>query len=289
MSETRTAPAGYRECFIAFLDILGFRELIERSESVPALVDSLSQLTGVSARLKPGMKETSHGPCPMQTRSFSDCVAVFTPTKPGEPFAKNGLSQLLFVVRHIHDKVLDLGACVRGGVTVGKMYWDPAWSRLDDAQCLGQESMLPLTFGPGLVAAYELESKKAVVPRVLVDSSIIRCARKPQSKPMKAYPFGTTGVLADYFKTDVDRVVFLDLLHADVTRSSDEKLISNSDGFTIEWTWNGSRVSKVRQQVRELASRVIRENKADACVRGKHQWLLDYVANAESGTVIGET
>lgn len=272
---------GYRECYVAFLDILGFKELVFRSESNPELLGRLSRLTAVSAQLKPGAKQTHLGLCPMQTRSFSDCVAVFTPTRPGAGFANDGLVQLLFVVRFIHDEVLKLETCVRGAVTIGKMYWHPQWSCAAFADDQATVAPLPLTFGPGLVAAYELESKRAKVPRVLVDKAL--CRKVTGDTSPNAYPFGKDGTpLSAYLRQDADGEHHLDLLHRDVTRSDDESMRVTANGFVIEWNSRLSLSTLTRDRARKLAEDGIRKNGADACVRGKLQWLSEYAVAAEA-------
>jgi hypothetical protein len=268
-----TDQPGYRECFVVFLDILGFRKLIARSETDPGVLATLSHLTAVSARFRPGLKETSQGRCPMQFRSFSDCVVGFTPRAAGFGFAPNGLAQLLFVVRFIHDELLTLGASVRGGVTLGKMYWHPSWSR-PEAHDAPEVSAKPLTFGPGLVAAYDIESKSAKVPRVLVGKDLREYVASVSS--LEAFPFGQSGNLLAFIRRDFDGEHYLDLLHPDVTRSQDERLRLTPDGFAIEWTPSPSRWSIVRKAAEELARKHIHDKMADPCVRGKHQWLLEY-------------
>lgn len=279
MTGSKRHDPAYRECFIAFLDILGFRELISRSETDAVMLESLSRLTAVSAQLKAGMKQTDVGPCPMQARSFSDCVVVFTPTRPGNGFARNGLAQLLFLVRFIHDEVLKLKACIRGGVTVGKMYWHPAWTNLADRPHEEAVPALPLTFGPGLVAAYKMESERAKVPRVLIDPSVQK--RVNGTAPLDAYPFARAGrLMSQLFREDSDGLLFLDLLHRDVTRSQDEQMRLTDNAFTVEWSSPDSRFKVVKDSVIELARDGARMNAADACVRGKYQWLLEYASAA---------
>lgn len=56
------------------------------------------------------------------------------------------------------------------------------------------------------------------------------------------------------------------------------RLTDNS--FTVEWSSPESRFKVVKDGVIELARDGARMNAADACVRGKYQWLLKYASAA---------
>jgi len=99
-----TNPGAYEDCYVAFLDILGFRQLVERSTTDSALFRQISGITTLTARPKSGVKQTSLGACPMQVRAFSDSIVVFTPTNHPNGNACNPLAQLCFVVRYLHDR-----------------------------------------------------------------------------------------------------------------------------------------------------------------------------------------
>lgn len=274
-------PAPYRECFVAFLDVLGFKELIERSKSDPRLREAIRSLFHGWVRLDSGMKETIDGPCPMQARSFSDTVVVFTPTDSKYP--GSSLAQLLFVVRYLHDRLLSLDGpsplrvCFRGAVTIGEMYWPPAWNLPDKAR---RAPSPPLTFGPGLVAAHQLESNEAGVPRVLIGQELLARALK---KRWKAYPYGARAKgIADYFRLDGDGKFHLDLLHQRVTRMADERLERTRGGFTIKWVSYDSRFEEVCRLTRALATEGLNRHAGNAVVRSKYAWLMDYVTVAEA-------
>lgn len=245
MSKTIEGPLrteGYRECYVGFLDILGFKSLLDRSSHDPDVVMQLADLTTATAGPGSGRKQTSLGPCLMQTRAFSDCIVLFTPAEParGEPHHPNPLAQLVFLIRYLHDRVIDLGACLRGAVTQGPMYWHPAWSDPMQHSAPGTRGSLPLAFGLGLAEAYLLESKKAIYPRVAICG---RLAQKIRECEIDAKPFGDDAGpdrLDAFFRDDGDGVVFLDLLHPCVTRDADEKLTTKDGEFTVEYTWQSN-------------------------------------------------
>lgn len=278
--ESRFGPEGYRDCYVAFLDILGFKSLLERSTIDAEVVERLAELTATTAAPGSGRKRTDLGPCLMQTRTFSDCIVVFTPVdaRGEEPRHPNPLAQLLFIVRYMHDRVLDLGACLRGGVAKGPMYWHPAWSNPVRHAAMGTRGSLSLAFGTGLVEAYFLESEKAKQPRVAISDGLVQHVR---NKGIEAAPFGFGGEhgrLNEFLRDDDDGVVFLDLLHPQVTRKADEKLITSKGEFAVEWTWHAD----VQKHVLEQCERLVEQQLSitqDNRVRTKYEWLRRYVAS----------
>lgn len=275
--KSRFGPEGYRECYVAFLDILGFKSLLERSTLEPQVVQQLADLTTTTAQPGSGRKQTSLGPCLMQTRAFSDCIVVFTPAGPREeePHHPNPLAQLLFMVRYLHDRILDLGACMRGGVTKGPMYWHPAWSNALRRAPQGGRGSLPLAFGLGLAEAYVLESKKAQHPRVALSEEL---AREIRHVGVGARPFGEGDGprrLDAFLRDDGDGIAYLDLLHPQVTRMADERLTTTDGEFTVEWTWRHN----VQGRVLERCERLIAQElpmATDEGVRSKYEWLQKY-------------
>ena len=88
----------YQNCYVAFLDVLGFRQLVERSTVDAVLLSQISGIATLAATPKSGVKYTSLGPCPMQVRAFSDSIVAFTPTNHPNSNDCNPLAQLCFVV-----------------------------------------------------------------------------------------------------------------------------------------------------------------------------------------------
>lgn len=266
--------ASYKECFVAFLDILGFGQLVEESVNDPHLFAQLGQITTCGVLPTSGMKMTSLGPCPMQIRAFSDSIVAFTPTNDGNQNTSNPLAQLCFVVRYLHDRILKLGACIRGGIAVGLMYWHASWGVSTGNGCMGQQASPPLTFGPGLNKAYQLESKKAVNPRILVHDDL-----RASEDARQAWPFGNNGLrLREFWRADDDDRVFLDVLNSRVTRIAEESLKVTSGGFTIEW--RGDRPSAhdvIIDKADQIARAGISANGTCSRVRTKYEWLKNYV------------
>ncbi|AZZ75420.1 hypothetical protein CCX46_09725 [Pseudomonas sp. RU47] len=88
--------------------------------------------------------------------SFSDCTFIFYKYKPGITDNRKDINKLfqvaLFNSSNIVLELFNAGYIVRGGITCGDVFFDDM-----------------SFFGPAVDRAYELESKKAVTPRILID------------------------------------------------------------------------------------------------------------------------
>jgi hypothetical protein len=184
----------YTECYVAFLDILGFRQLVDQSvKDLNVLPDLIRVLTSC-ADLEPTQHTSrdvlSNEGKPVvvrnerewttQIRAFSDCVAIFIPTH------THALASVLCKVRYLHDRVLELHCCLRGAITFGGMYWNNAWScppengqRADSDQSQtvlydkDASSNALIALGPALIEAHRLESEVAVYPRVVFSARLM--------------------------------------------------------------------------------------------------------------------
>jgi len=297
---TRETPqsAEYTECFVAFIDILGFSKLVDDSVDNTLLLATLTRALNAMAELPSGTKETRHRDAQgnmverrwqVQVRPFSDSVVIFMPQEAGS------LSQVLFMVRYLHDRMLELGLPLRGAVTLGGMYWHEAWSRTaaraqrenDDTLYERDRTQdLPITLGPGLIEAYELERDCAIYPRVLISRKLHEHARTQclQSVPLGSY-HQPDRALADFFRRDADGLYFLDLLHQDINRNDTERIVPTEGAngtFTVRWERDGSTHGTVMANVQSLIARWLDGHDLPEKTRAKYEWLRSY-ANQISG------
>ena len=143
----------YEWAIISFIDILGFRHLVESSppEVVSAALDSLEEFTNAGK-----IPESDHLP---RVYSFSDSIIRVRSLL---PYAQKqhpiGLLfyELLDLVR-IQALLSDSGNLIRGGVTLGQI--SISSNRV---------------FGPGFIEAYDIESKYARYPRIIVSQKALK-------------------------------------------------------------------------------------------------------------------
>jgi hypothetical protein len=190
------AFGGYRRCLCAFVDVLGFRELVATSsqneETKLKLHTILSQFqTSYHSKGVPGDRISSEPP--VFVRTFSDLIVRIVPL--GHVGAEDSTVEKLDLKSGIIHEIIDLcgaqfglletGIAVRGGMTIGDLYWDANQ-----------------VFGPALVRAYDLESNFAIYPRIVLDSFVIELIRDSTSEWMSK----------NYVCQDFDGAWFVDYL-----------------------------------------------------------------------------
>ncbi|MCZ8293272.1 MAG: hypothetical protein O9312_07130 [Hylemonella sp.] len=144
----------YETRIVAFLDILGWKSAIGHggSDLVKALGKTLAQLQWVanhfnslSGLLPKDMRWPGN---PVMTQ-FSDSLVISVED------SNQGKEVLQTALLVLTSNLIDPGYLLRGGVTRGEIFHDGN-----------------LVFGPGLIQAYDLESKFASTPRVILSREL---------------------------------------------------------------------------------------------------------------------
>ncbi|WP_153028144.1 hypothetical protein [Pseudomonas aeruginosa] len=143
----------YRQCIISFIDLLGFKDIIQNSsaEDIRRRLSIVRDFSGL------GDFENGEGYAP-KVIQFSDSIIRIRPIDSEANRAYNyGIvfHELLDLV-HMQSDLINSRIPVRGGVSIGDVFYDEQ-----------------TIFGPGFVRAYELESTFANYPRIVVDPEIL--------------------------------------------------------------------------------------------------------------------
>lgn len=142
----------YQDRVIVFIDILGFKEIIEstidaKGKQKTKKVRELKKLLSLSKSI---LREHPEIAKSRVVTRFSDSIVIsFKYTEPSQVF------YTFLDILHLHIEFLNMGYVIRGGISHGKLYHTKK-----------------MIFGPGLVRAYEFESKYAIYPRVIIDSEV---------------------------------------------------------------------------------------------------------------------
>ena len=144
----------YTQKVIAFLDIMGFKNLVNKSKSNKTcerkIINSLFELKEMEFRPTFGFLESE-----IQFRktvtAFSDSIVISYDAISGE-----AVDAILFDIMNMQIDLTASGLLLRGAVTFGDVFHDGG-----------------VVVGPAMVKAYEMESSIAIYPRVIVDPGLI--------------------------------------------------------------------------------------------------------------------
>lgn len=183
----------YEDRIIAFIDILGFSEMIIKStendlalRTILASVDVLYNEKNLSQIgldiLREGNQEIPQGVYP-SLHTFSDCVVISVVYHPVS------FIELLHCVYRLAITLLAAGVFTRGSIVSGKLF--------DNER---------VVFGPGLIDAYNMESRVAKYPRILVDEKVRALSEFFRDEDTGELPINLR------FRQDIDEKYHLDIL-----------------------------------------------------------------------------
>ncbi|HOZ50175.1 MAG TPA: hypothetical protein PLO37_13945 [Candidatus Hydrogenedentes bacterium] len=322
--ENQAASVYYTECYLAFLDILGFRNLVDDSTRDPELAASLVGLISGLADHESrepdpwrGVLLERKGPDTgkirtwvLQVRTFSDSIVLFVPTE------SQGLSWLLGKVRYLHDEVISLGYLMRGAVVIGGMYWDDSWS---DTRIASEEHDVSvpagrhtnqtsfITIGPAMVEAYELENERAIYPRIIFSDCLVKhigpinhispdlSLNKSVDPGKKAFPLtsgstATTDVtLMHFMKRDTDGWWFFHVLSEKMHRQRQGRAVidtTSADGKRfITYQHDALSHDDWMQRVHGFLERRLKEHEGKPAY-AKYRWFAGYYNRSLGGVLL---
>lgn len=145
------SDAAYEDRIVAFLDILGFSAVIDSSKSNEGIVPQIANVLHNLETYAPHLSEVNeHGETPIEFRSslMSDSIVISV--------SANNLLGLVVLVQVVTLDLLFKGRLLRGGIAEGRLY-----------------HRNNVVFGPALVAAYDLERRNAIYPRVVLQPGLV--------------------------------------------------------------------------------------------------------------------
>lgn len=190
--------SGYREAMLVYIDILGFRKIIQKSATDPHVIPSMLSI------MRDLKKQTSEGGRVIREKgtnkpvsifrgfNFSDLTVRATYIDTSTNYADILKWEFLYLAGIQAQHLCYGDFLLRGAISNGQISMDPDRSISDD-----------IIFGPALVRSYELESTKAIYPRIIIDSDVI--GKADQSDDV---------LWPNYFHKDNDGQYFIDYLYA---------------------------------------------------------------------------
>ena len=148
-------PSIYESRILAFVDILGFQNMIQQStfdyKEQQRILDAMNIIHSYKTLNDNGLNGgglKEHG---IQITTFSDSAIISYPID-----FEGGLFHVLLDLIHMQIDLSSLGIFIRGGISIGLAYHDEYNA-----------------FGPAMNEAYRLESTKAESPRIILTSQTL--------------------------------------------------------------------------------------------------------------------
>lgn len=238
-------PIAYEDRYCLFLDILGFKEVVEQSaapktgplkgsprphpgtlyfglKQIARSLNYKSVVVGKTGKMKPSSRVVTQ---------FSDSVVVSYLV--GET---GGLADMLYDVLHLQLELVQRGLLIRGAITQGLLHHDSDF-----------------VFGPALNEAAELE-KVAMYPRVIVDRELLSSAGITTSRIAKSRS-STGREAANLVAQDLDGLFYVDYFNV------------HPEDFSDDWGDLSEYLIGLRDVIKGLSS------KRQPSLRLKHSWL----------------
>lgn len=142
MSEVSEPAEEYEDRYLAFVDVLGFADLVAQSATSSEIITRLSRtLSRLSVRASSARSAELH----IEATSFSDTVVISAPT------TADALYRMFEIIEELNFELLSANMLLRGAIVQGPVLHTSEF-----------------VFGPALVSAYRLETSTSFHPRIML-------------------------------------------------------------------------------------------------------------------------
>ena len=171
----------YKECYIAVLDLLGFKDALNNTtcETITSIFDEINEDYNTTYD---GTDIPIIEPGAIKKKVMSDTVCFYVETT-----VSNALPALIATCDYFQIRMLRLDKPMlsRGAIVKGELYHDK-----------------DVLFGNGFVHAYNMQEKAAIYPRVIIDCTIIKDYQAEDSRDQKYLDLFLTVDFDGYFFSD---------------------------------------------------------------------------------------
>lgn len=181
----------YEDRLVAFIDILGFKDLVADTETDARKLQHLTAaLDGLYNRI--WLWEADGSYSSFAFTQFSDSIVISSLAGTADSFEM--LQQLLLGVMELVDSY---DVLVRGGIARGQLIHDSV-----------------MVVGPAMVEAYHLESKKAIYPRIIIAKELRAQIEQDLEESIRTQTtLSEVPGFSRLFKTDDDGWSYLDYVN----------------------------------------------------------------------------
>ena len=193
----------YKDRYIVFIDILGFKDIVNKSNNDNKKAEEILENLKCIERIKKENDEifelTSIN---RRVTIFSDSIIISYPLLHSE---SGCFLSLVLDIIYITIELLDKGVYIRGGMTYGKLYHENN-----------------ICFGPAMVEVYSLE-QEAIYPRIIIDKKTIEKAL--ESPGLDRYPI-TFEEIKNLIKIE-DNIYYIDFLSNALDEIEEKEKVNN--------------------------------------------------------------
>lgn len=207
---------------VLFLDFLGFKANVQSCETDTNQIDRIYTVLSIVKKHFDTYKD-------IKKIQFSDSLVISFKAE-----SEGAILELLGRIQSLTKKVISNGFILRGGLAYGNLYHDKDY-----------------IFGTAMNTAYELESKKAIVPRIIIQREIIEIGAnylpKFFNEGMENYVFNYISkdndgeFYIDYFQKGVD--TFWDVKNRDkrfilhLKKTIEDGLLNENMSVKLKYLW----------------------------------------------------
>jgi hypothetical protein len=159
--KTGSPQASYRSAIVSFIDILGFREIVQNSSASDVLRTlRLVQETAAPAEEKLVPKAILEREV-NRTKAIAFSDSIVRVRHYDAEYNEGSLFHELISLVHMQAELANSGVFIRGGLSIGGIFFEKNE-----------------IFGPALIRAYDLESQYANVPRIVIGPEVFQEFRR---------------------------------------------------------------------------------------------------------------
>jgi hypothetical protein len=248
-------PEKYENRITLFLDILGFRNVIEKRTMLPdnlhpgKYVDNPNGITELYNSLNIIREHFNIGVIPSENTKritqFSDSLIIsFSVKEKGEIFTL--ISDIHFLIK----RFIKYQIICRGAISYGKLIHDEKF-----------------VFGPALNMAYETESKAAMYPRIIMDKTILKYASKYPDNELNSGDW-EIGAIETLISKDSDDMYYIDYFekarsstfppdiselqyYADLKKIIQDNINSTSPDIKVKYGWMRNKYNRMVDELKQ--------------------------------------
>lgn len=187
---TKKHATNYEERIVAFVDILGFSAMVDKSANDYKVYESIKLALETIQKVKSNSEIKG-----AKVTTFSDSIIISYPTK-----SNDSLFIILIDLIHLQLHLLQQGILVRGGIAKGKV-----------------RHVQEMVFGPAMISAYELECKYAVYPRIIVEKEVVDWEKENYRKQLYGSEYDI-----EILESMLEKDKYNDIYYIDILRQGQE-------------------------------------------------------------------